>query len=88
MRKDRNSFFQESSSNYQNYNSMMPPQYQMSSNNSMMYSGNMPFNSDINERLAKLERQINRLDYRLSKLESNAISNNDLESTTNNMYML
>ena len=44
MRKDRNSFFQESSSNYQNYNSMMPPQYQMSSNNSMMYSGNMPFN--------------------------------------------
>ena len=56
MRKDRNSFFQESSS-YQNYNGMMPPQYQMASNNAMMYSGNVPFNNDINERLAKIERQ-------------------------------
>ena len=67
---------------------MVPPQYQMASNNSMMYSGNMPFNNDFNERLAKIERQINRIDYRLSKLESNSIPNTDLESTTNNMYML
>ena len=88
MRKDRNAFFQESSNSYQNYNSMMPPQYQMAANNSMMYSGNMPLNNDFNERLAKLERQVNRLDHRLSKLESNTITNNDLESTSNNMYML
>ena len=87
MRKDRNSFFQESSS-YQNYNGMMPPQYQMASNNAMMYSGNIPFNNDINERLAKIERQINRLDHRLSKLETNSISSNDIESNSNNMYML
>ena len=88
MRKDRNSFFAESSNSYQNYNSMIPPQYQMASNNAMMYSGNVPFNNDINERLAKIERQINRLDHRLSKLESNTITNSDLESNTNNMYML
>ncbi len=88
MRKDRNSFFAESSNSYQNYNSMIPPQYQMSANNSMMYSGNIPYNNDINERLAKIERQLNRLDHRLSKLESNSISSNDFESTSNNMYML
>ena len=88
MRKDRNSFFQENSASYQNYNNMVPPYYQMSSNNSMMYSGNAPFNNDINERLAKIERQISRLDHRISKLESNSFNTNDLESTTNNMYML
>ena len=85
MRKDRNSFFAESSSNYQNY---IPPQYQMAANNSMMYSGNVPMNNDINERLAKIERQINRLDHRLSKLEGSSLNANDLDSTTNNMYML
>ena len=88
MRKDRNSFFAESSANYQNYNGMIPPQYQMAANNSMMYSSNMPFNNDVNERLAKIERQINRLDHRLSKLESNTITNSDIESNSNNMYML
>ena len=88
MRKDRNSFFQESSSSYQNYNGMIPPQYQMASNNAMMYSGNIPLNNDINERLAKIERQISRLDHRISRLESSNINSNDLESTTNNMYML
>ncbi len=89
MRKDRNSFFAESSNSYQNYNTMgMMPQYQMGANNSMMYSGNIPYNNDINERLAKIERQLNRLDHRLSKLETNTISNSELESNTNNMYML
>ncbi len=83
MRKDRNSFFAESSANYQNY---IPPQYQMAANNSMMYSGNVPLNNDLNERLAKLERQINRLDHRLSKLEGSTINN--LDESTNNMYML
>lgn len=90
MRKDRNSFFAESSNSYQNYNGMgmMMPQYQMGANNSMMYSGNMPYNNDINERLAKIERQLNRLDHRLSKLETNTISNSDFDSNANNMYML
>ena len=83
MRKDRNSFFAESSANYQNF---IPPQYQMAANNSMMYSGNVPLNNDLNERLAKLERQINRLDHRLSKLEGSTVNN--LDETTNNMYML
>ena len=89
MRKDRNTFFQESSSNYQNYNPMVPQPYQMASNNSMMYSGNMPMINDTSERLAKIERQIARLDHRITKLENS--SNNamiDLDTNPNNMYML
>ena len=89
MRKDRNTFFQESSSNFQNYNPLVPPQYQMASNNSMMYSGNMPIINDTSERLAKIERQIARLDHRITKLESSSNNIiNDLDTTSNNMYML
>ena len=95
MKKNRNTFFQESS--YQAYNPMMgTAPYQTAGN--YFYEGAMPIpnnyntmNMDIESRLSKIERQINRLDYRLSKLENinTTISSEDFDTTTkNNMYML
>ena len=97
MKKTRNSFFQES--NYQSYNPNMAMNggapYQTASN--YFYQGPMPNNyntnmnsNDIESRLAKIERQINRMDYRISKLENsnNVISSDDFEVNNSNMYML
>ena len=106
MKKNRNTFFQESS--YQSYKPMAQQMggapYQTASN--YFYQGPMPNaqpmpnnyttqmpSNDIESRLAKIERQLNRLDYRLSKLEnaSNTITSDDFDTTTNNttnMYML
>ncbi len=100
MKKNRNSFFSESS--YQAYNpnmnnmNMNGGPYQAASN--YFYQGPMPNNyntnmpgSDIESRLAKIERQLNRMDYRISKLENtntNVISSDDYETNTTNMYML
>lgn len=100
MRKNRNAFFSENSSNFQGYNPMvanMP--YQATSSNSSFYAGpgmmpgmtNAVPNSadDIESRFAKIERQISRLEHRVSKLESNNFqTTDDFESTTNNMYIL
>ncbi len=99
MRKSRNSFFSESSFQSYNPNLNMPngPQpFQTGSN--YFYQGPMPNNyttqntgSDIESRLAKIERQLNRMDYRLSKLENNnatIISQDDIETNNTNMYML
>ena len=96
MKKNRNAFFAENNMNFQGYNPMVAnTPYQSASASSAYYSGSMPLNplnmdfNDVSERLAKIERQINRLDHRLNKLESNStISTDDFESTTNNMYML
>ena len=100
MKKTRNSFFSESS--YQSYNpnynpnmNMNPAPYQASSN--YFYQGPVPNNyntmnggSDIESRFAKIERQLNRLDYRLSKLENanNVVSSEDIDINNSNMYML
>lgn len=87
MKRTRNSYFQE---NGMNVGQPMP--YQATSFNSF-YAGGMPnFNQtsdDLESRLAKMERQINRLDHRLSKLEANpnAIID-DYDTNTTNMYML
>ena len=101
MKKSRNTFFQES--NYQSYNpNMNMAPYQQASNYfyqgpgpSPMPQGNyntMDTGMDIESRLAKLERQLNRMDYRITKLEnaSNIISSDDFDKTNNstNMYML
>jgi len=98
MKKNRNSFFSESS--YQaynptpNFNGQMAP-YQASSN--YFYQGPMPNNyntnignNDIETRLAKIERQINRLEYRVSKLENtnNISTTDDFDTNNSNMYML
>lgn len=100
MKKNRNTFFQESS--YQSYNPNMAmlggAPYQTASN--YFYQGNAPLPNnyttgnnvnDIESRLAKIERQLNRLDYRLSKLENNGntITSDEIENINNtNMYML
>lgn len=99
MRKNRNSFFTESNMNYQMpYNGgMVPPNmpYQAGTNYNSFYSGpgmntNNAYPEGIENRLAKIERQINRLDHRLNKLESVSTQtyiDNDFD-TSGNMYML
>lgn len=64
------------------------------------YSGPVPMNyntnqnmggdymSDLESRLAKIERQINRLDARVSKLESKGLVTTENYDNTTNMYML
>lgn len=103
MKKSRNSFFSES--NYQSYNpnmNMGQAPYQTASN--YFYQGPAPINmgtmpnnyttpntsNDIESRLAKIERQLNRIDYRLTKLENanNIISSEDFDTSNSNMYML
>lgn len=46
--------------------------------------------NDIESRLAKIERQLNRMDYRLTKLENanNIVTSDDFDTNTSNMYML
>ena len=98
MKKTRNSFFQES--NFESYNpnpygmNQTAP-YQSASN--YYYQGPMPnnyttgnMNNDMESRIAKIERQINRMDYRISRLEntSSTITTDEYENNTTNMYML
>lgn len=49
---------------------------------------NMDYGSDLESRLAKIERQINRLDARVSKLESKGFTSTENFDNTTNMYML
>ena len=54
------------------------------------YNQGTDYMNELESRLAKIERQINRLDTRVSRLESestNGLSNGN-EYTTNNMYMV
>ena len=97
MRKNRNAFFAENNMNFQGYNPIVAnAPYQNVSANSSFYSGQlpmqMPMNVDMNEiseRLAKIERQISRLEHRINALESNTMkSTDDFESTSGNMYMI
>lgn len=117
MLKSRNSFFSESSMNYQNYypnyNMQQPftPQMNVQSGSAQntFYSGPVPnqnfqqqyngmnpnqtpyYNNydnmaDYDNRLAKIERQINRLDSRVTKLEQSAkIISDDVSSS---LYMV
>ena len=102
MRKNRNSFFTESNMNYSNFQAQAPINgampYAQGTNYNSFYQGQtpnnigMPYvdNSDsIENRLAKLERQINRLNARVNKLESlNTTFIDDNIDTSGNMYML
>lgn len=103
MRKDRNSFFESSNFNMSSTANMPNPVYptptmNMASSN-FYQAQNMPVTlpnfqnqnnmsmSEIESRLAKLERNINRLDARISKLEGNTYYTKDYE-TDNNMYIV
>ena len=94
MKKERSAFFQNQASAYYYPNNMMPNYPMGSTSNSSYYEGpmmpNMPndsYNNEIETRLAKIERQINRLDTRLTKLESDTPISN-IKDYDNNMYML
>ena len=98
MRKNRNSFFTEANMNYTNFQNPgvmpqnIPYQAQVSGNFNYYQNQGMPYidNTDnIENRLAKMERQINRLEHRVSKLENinTTFLDGDID-TTNNMYML
>ncbi len=102
MRKDRNSFFESTNFNMSSAgntgNPMYPPMMNMASSN-FYQAQNMPVTmpnlqnpnnmsiSEIESRLAKLERSLNRLDARLSKLEGNTYYTKDYE-TDGNMYIV
>lgn len=98
MRKNRNSFFTESNMNYSNFQAQgaIPQAMPYANANYNPYQAQpnvgMPYvdNSDsIENRLAKIERQINRLNARINKLESlNTTFIDDNIDTSGNMYML
>ena len=87
MRKNRGAFFE----NNGNMGFNPGPMGFKANNYSSFYVNQNPMTSqnDIEEALAKIERSIQRLDARITKLENlNVKSTDDFESTTNNMYML
>lgn len=97
MRKDRNTFFTNYSAQNQSYVPNFPTQnqqfgpYQAANTQSSFYAGpDIGYSNDLENRLSKIERQINRLDARVSKLENAAniqnIPSND--SNYQNMYMI
>ena len=98
MRKERNSFFEQQSYNSAfyptpNMNMMMGAPSIASTSSQSFYGGPnvMPNYSDneIETRLTKIERNLNRLDSRIAKLENNGISNTvDNYNDSTNMYMV
>lgn len=103
MKRDRNTFFGETTMSQSGYypNQMnpgvMPAPYQQSSASQNFYAGpypnnNMNINTDIDSRFSKIERQINRLETRISKLENSANSYNseiiEENISNSNMYMI
>jgi len=114
MKKDRNTFFQESqfmnTANFPNpgMNVANSPITMGSYANQSFYAGPMNngvplYNNtpipqiqnnntndfaDLESRLSKIERGINRLDARISKLESGTFYTNEDIETTNNVYMV
>lgn len=103
MKKDRNTFFESSqmSSSFVSAPNMMPNQmmpYQAASNS--FYAGPMPPNSmntypsaisttDYDNKIARLERQMQKLETRISKLEGATFktSTEDI-NISSNMYMI
>lgn len=91
MKRERNTFFTNYNAQNQSYipNNFGP--YQSSNIESTYYSGpDIGFTNEIDNRLSKIERQLNRLDYRISKLENNQPT---IDKSTNNqdyqnMYMI
>jgi hypothetical protein len=95
MRKERNAFFEQQSYNQAYYptpNMNMMPSVASTSSQSFFQGPNVSNNyqeNDLEYRLAKMERQINRLDSRVSKLESNGqVSITDNYNDNTNMYMV
>ena len=91
MKKNRNAFFQETSSMYQGMDPNMmngPMPFNASTNYNAYYSNNANTFNDYDSRLSKIERQINRLEHRINKLESVNTNTFINDATNNDMYML
>lgn len=97
MKKDRNTFFNEANFSQSSFVPNMPtmPYANSTQASQSFYAGPTPnFNqgnvndyaSDLESRLSKIERQINRMDARISKLESKDFTSDT--TLNNNMYML
>ena len=105
MRKNRASFFNDNIDYYNTPNpnmynpnaNLMPANGPAPGSQTGYYMNgypnqypNMPNNEDFTSRFAKLERQVNRLEKRVSNLEQNqtSYSTDDIDSNVNNMYMV
>ncbi len=100
MKKDRNAFFNSQSASSYFYPSAQPVMPNMgypmaTESNSSFYQGPImntqmaDYSNELESRLAKIERQISRLDMRVSKLEGEMnTSPNTNDYTTNNMYVI
>lgn len=100
MKKDRNTFFNESAFGMTTPGVMpnMMPNMPMNSfsSQSSFYGGAMPTNqakptdymSEVESRFAKIERQLNRIEARLNKLETLGTTTTENYDNTTNMYML
>lgn len=101
MKKDRNSFFSEygynqSSGFIPNQNMNMLPNQTVAANSNFYigptpnYGNNVSTNmySDIDARMAKIERELNRLETRVSRLEGDNKSTIDDINISSNMYMV
>lgn len=104
MKKDRNTFFSEYGFNQTTNmmptmpNQNMMPNASMMPNqtfaaNSSLYAGpavnmNQNMYSDIDARLAKIERELNRLENRISRLEGDYKSQPDDMNYSNSLYMV
>ncbi len=92
MKRNRASFFNETMDYYNTQMpNMIPNQNMNMMNQSGFYASNAPFmDNDTSSRIAKLERQVNRLEHRINVLEQNSTSytTDDGDTTINNMYMV
>ncbi len=82
--------YQATSYSNQGFYAGPPITPQMPNNYNIQNSG-YPVNndySDFESRLAKLERQVNRLDSRVTKLENNSFYTTDEMDNTTNVYMV
>jgi len=90
MKKDRNAFFADYSFGNMNQGNMM--NQNMGGWGNMPGTGHMPMPTDIDSRIAKLERQIGRLETRVSKLEGEYQPGmnipSEYENYSNSMYMV
>ena len=90
MKKDRNSFFSNYTSQYQSFTPNMVPNNQMPYYNENIYANNISNSNEIENRFSKIERQINRLEQRISNLENNIHQTipNTNDQNYQNMYMI